>query len=139
MDTFIVHARDRRSRRRVVHIGCEVVRTRDFKLVGRRVIDLSEDGMQFAALRNVAVGEDVQVFFRVPRSDEYVFADAKVTRRIAGRRPGDEGRAFGVKFDGLQEGAARALRGSLGRFPPTIPWRSERVDLAATVRLIRRT
>ncbi len=138
-DSFILHARDRRSSRRRVRIACEVVRTRDYALVGKSVIDLSEDGMQFAALDDVALGEEVQVFFRVPRSDAYLFADAKVTRAIAGHRPGDEGPAYGVRFGDVQEHAGRALRASLGRFPPTLPWRGARVDWAATVRFIGRT
>ena len=139
MDSFIVHARDRRSSRRTVRISCEVVRTRDYKLVGKSVIDLSEDGMQFAALRDVDVGEDVQVFFRVPRSDAYLFAEAKDRVAIAGQRPGDEGRAYAIRFGDVQEHAGRALRASLGRFPPTLPWRGTRVDWAATVRFIGRT
>ena len=123
----------------MVRISCEVVRTRDHQLVGKRVIDLSDDGMQFAAMRELEVDEDVQVFFRVPRSSSYLFAAAKVTRAIAGRRPGDEGRAYGVRFDALREDVGRELRASLGRFPPTLPFRPRRVDWAASVRLIGRT
>jgi hypothetical protein len=41
----IVLANDRRTMRRNVHVDCQVVRERDFKLLGERTLDLSTHGM----------------------------------------------------------------------------------------------
>jgi hypothetical protein len=142
MQDFIVHARDRRAGRRMVRLGCEVVRTSDYKLVGDRAIDVSDNGLQLLQKpweKDVELGEDVQVFFRVPFSGIWVLAEGKVQRVVRGTRRGDEGRAYGIQMADLHEEAASALRHAMGRFPPTLPRRSKRIDYAATVRLISRT
>jgi len=133
MTDFVVHALDRGAPRRLARLGCEVVRERDYGLVGRKMIDLSRGGMQFRAEGDVTLGEKLQVFFRAPFSPIYVYVEAVVSRVIAGRRPGDEGPAYAVQFGELGELAASALKTALTRFPPTLSFRPRRVDYAATV------
>jgi hypothetical protein len=142
MQDFIVHARDRRQGRRMVRLGCEVVRTSDYKLVGDRAIDFSDGGLQLLQKKwekDVELGEDVQVFFRVPFSGVWVLAEGTVQRIVRGKRRNDEGVGYGIRLGELHEEAAGALRHAMGRFPPTLPRRAARVDYAATVRLISRT
>lgn len=136
MSEFIVHARQRAASRRTVRLGCEVVRTRDFELIGRRMIDLSTDGLQVLAEDDVALGDAVQVFFRVPFSKLWVLADASVTRVVRGQRRRDEGPSYGLRFDDLHPDVEHAIRATSLRFPPTLPARTQRIDYAATVRAI---
>ncbi len=136
MQEFVVHAKDRAASRRTVRLGCEVVRTRDYSMIGRKMIDLSTEGLQVIADGHVTVGENVEVFFRVPYSNVYVLAEGEVARVIAGKRAGDEGPAYGIKLAPLHPDAQRVLAAASLRFPPTLPWRPRRVDYAATVHAI---
>jgi hypothetical protein len=136
MEDFLVHARDRRFGRRSVRLGCEVVRTRDWSLVGRRIVDLSLDGLKVEADGDLTRDEEVQVFFRAPFSPIWVLAEGRVARVIHGRRPGDDGPAYGIALAPLHPKAQRAIAAASRRFPPTLSWRTRRVDWAATVRNI---
>lgn len=136
MQEFVVHAKDRAASRRTVRLGCEVVRTRDYSMIGRKMIDLSTEGLQVIADGHVTIGESVEVFFRVPYSGIYVLAEGAVARVIRGKRAGDEGPAYGIKLAPLHPEADLALKAASLRFPPTLPWRPRRVDYAATVRAI---
>jgi hypothetical protein len=136
MSEFLVHAKDRAASRRTVRLGCEVVRTRDYSMVGKRMIDLSTAGLQVLADGHVTLGERVEVFFRVPYSGVYVLAEGEVARVIRGHRAGDEGPAYGIKLAPLHPDAERVLAAASLRFPPTLPWRPRKVDYAATVRAI---
>lgn len=136
MADFLVHAAARTASRRTVRLGCEVVRTRDYRLIGRKMVDLSTDGLQILAEDEAMLHEDVEVFFRVPYSGVHLLAEGHVARVIRGKRPGDNGPSYGISLGGLHPDAMRALRGAQNRFPPTIPWRPRRVDYAATIRAI---
>jgi hypothetical protein len=136
MSEFVVHARDRKASRRTVRLGCEVVRTRDYSMIGKRMIDLSTEGLQVIADGHVTLGESVEVFFRVPYSGVYVLAEGEVARVIRGKRRGDDGPAYGIKLAPLHPDAERVLSAASLRFPPTLPWRPRRVDYAATIRAI---
>ncbi len=136
MEDFLVPARERRFSRRSVRLGCELVRTRDWSLAGRRILDLSLEGLKIQAENELAPGEDVQVFFRVPFSPIWVLAEGSVARVIHGRRPGDDGPAYGIRLAPLHPKAQKALSAASARFPLTLPWRSRRIDYAATVRAI---
>lgn len=136
MSDFLVPARDRIERRRTVRLGCEVVRTRDWKPIGKTMVDLSTKGLQLLAEDDAAPGEDLQVFFRVPFSNLYAFVEGTVKRVVRGRRPGDWGTSYGIELAAMDPILDAVLRGTLWRFPPTIPWRPRRIDYAASVRLI---
>lgn len=136
MPNFLVHENNRAVSRRTVRLSCEVVRQRDYQLIGKRMVDFSTDGLQILAEDDALLHEDVEVFFRVPYSKIHLMAEGHVARVIRGKRAGDEGPSFGIALGGLHPDAMSALRGAQLRFPPTMPWRPRRVDYAATVRAI---
>jgi hypothetical protein len=121
--------------RRAVQIECEVVRERDFKLVGKRTIDLSPDGMLLPTDLDVLTGEDVLVSFKGPRTGTWFDVEAMVARVIHGRRPGDTCRAVGLSFQNMDELQRLLLRANLRGFPPPVPRRAQRVDYARSVRM----
>jgi hypothetical protein len=135
LGSTLVHAQQRRILRRSVRVDCQVVRERDFRLVGSRSLDLSPMGMLVMAQERVLTGEPLIVAFRLPFSDHWFDTEATVARVIHGRRPGDLGRSFGVSFESLEEGAQAFIRSALRGVPPPLPARSRRVDYAATVAL----
>jgi hypothetical protein len=134
VDSFLTTASERRSIRRSVRIACQVVRERDFKLVGARVLDLSFDGMLVAADVPVLTGEVVLVSFAV--AGQWIDGEGIVARVVHGRRPLDRGRAIGIAFTSLSEGARELMRRGLKGAPPPLPARSPRIDWAATARTI---
>jgi hypothetical protein len=77
---------------------CEVVRERDFRRVGTRVLDLSSRGMLLEADLPVLTGEPVLVSFRGP-SGRYYDLEASIARVVHGRRKGDRHRAAALAFD----------------------------------------
>jgi PilZ domain len=94
----VLHANCPRARlRRSVETRCEVVRARDYSLVGTHVVDLSTRGMLLETEAPVMTGEELLVLFRGPSGDWYD-RDATVARVLHGRRRRDERRAIGVAF-----------------------------------------
>jgi hypothetical protein len=87
--------------RRSVQTSCQVVRERDFRLVGTRVVDLSTRGMLVESDLPILTGEDVIVSFKGPASDRWYDCTATIARVIHGRRQRDQRRAVGVSFDRL--------------------------------------
>lgn len=136
MTEFFVHASNRAASRRTVRLGCEVVRTRDYQLIGKKMLDFSTDGLQIQAEDEALLHEDVEVFFRVPYSGVHLLAEGHVARVIRGKRAGDEGPSYGIALGGLHPEIMTALRNAQNRFPPTMRWRPRRIDYAATVRAI---
>lgn len=129
-------ANERGSSRRAVRVQCQVVRERDFKLLGESAVDLSTDGMLLVSDVPVLTGDEVLVSFRVPGTDVWIDTGARVARTIHGRRHGDPGRALGLQFDPLDLEAHLRLRWALRRIPPTFPSRAVRIDYAATASFI---
>jgi hypothetical protein len=136
MPATLIHAAQRRVLRRSIRVECQIVRERDFKLVGSRSVDLSPLGMLVMAQEPVLTGEPVLVAFRLPVGGRgrWFDAEATVSRVVHGRRPGDVGRCFGVEFDTLDLFEQRWLDRALRNVPPPLPKRERRVDYAATVR-----
>jgi hypothetical protein len=136
MSQILVNVSQRQAVRRAVRFDCQVVRERDFQLLGAWALDLSNDGMLVVSNADVLTGEDVLVSFKVPRTSCYVDAEATVARVVHGRRPSDRHhRALGISFASLDEGARRMLRASLRGLPPPVPTRRPRIDYAASVHL----
>jgi hypothetical protein len=131
----LVHAHQRRALRRGIRVDCQVVRERDFRLIGSRGVDLSPAGMLVMAQEPALTGEPVIVCFRLPRSAYWFDAEATIARVVHGRRPGDLGRCLGIEFDDLDVDAKAFLRCALQTVPPPLPMRERRIDYAATVRL----
>jgi hypothetical protein len=98
----VFHAQCPRARlRRRVQPSCQVVRTRDFRLVGTRVLDLSATGMLLETQLPVLTGEELVISFKSPTEDRWFDCEASVARVVHGRRRGDTARALGIAFDGI--------------------------------------
>ena len=116
-------ARRSRSPRFSVRIPCQLVRLRDFQLVGKTIADLSEEGALVEATAPVLTGEPLLLSFRAPFSARWVDADAVVARVIHGRRAGDLRRSFGVAFTDVPAEARRLLHEGLWDLPHHHPAR----------------
>lgn len=137
MFDFLPADRERVAPRHAVHVACEVVRERDFKLIGLETFDLSLTGMMIESLRDeVHVGDEVVLTFRPPQCARYVDACGVVVRVIAGRRRGDNGPAVGILFTEMDRASFINLKTSLRRLPPARPKRQSRMDYAAIARMI---
>jgi hypothetical protein len=133
--------------RRSVRVDCQVVREHDFRLIGHRAVDLSDDGMLVLSdtqttsglsrrggrRLDVLTGEEVIVSFRAPLTRIWFDCTATVARVIHGRRPGDWGACVGLSFDVMDEVTRAFLRAELRGLPPPVPARELRVDYAETV------
>src|SRR5262249_23117107 len=117
----------RRAFRREVLLRCQVVRERDFRLVGDLAFDLSTEGMLISTNERVLTGEELIVSFRAPRSQIWIDAFATVARVVHGRRPGDRGRCLGLRSHKLDDRSRRALFQRLRGLPPPEPSRPEMV------------
>jgi hypothetical protein len=84
----------------------------------------------------VTLGDKMLVSFQATQLGLWFDMQAEVTRIIRGRRPEDEGRAFGLKFLDVAPVSRLILRGHLRRVPPPVPQRPTRLDYAATIRQI---
>ena len=122
---------DRGATRHRLRATCQVVRERDFKLVGSRMIDLSDGGALVAADEAVRPGDTVIVSLRPPRTTRWVDAVGVVTRVVAGRRKGDVGPAFGVSLAPVDRASREALRVALHRLPEVQAARMRRADPSA--------
>jgi len=111
----------RDAMRRAAPGGCQVVRERDFKLVGHLTLDLSTEGMLVMADPGVLTGESMIVSFLAPRTRVWVDAEATVVRVVHGRRPGDLGVALGLAFHYLEPKARAVLGASLLPLPMRAP------------------
>ncbi len=129
-------ASERRALRRAVGFDCQVVRERDFVLLGERGVDLSTDGMLLPTDAQAVLGEELLVALRVPGTQRWIDTFATVARVVRGGRRGDHGRAIGLVFDALSADDNRLLRWALRRHPPTFPARAMRIDYVATCALI---
>jgi hypothetical protein len=105
-----------RPLRRSVLLPCQVVRERDFRIVARQMVDLSEHGMLVQSLERVLTGEGVIVTFKAPFSAGWIDAEAVVARVLHGRRPGDRGPALGLSFEAVDAVSRALLSGQLGWF-----------------------
>ena len=120
----------RRETRRAVRLGCCVRRMDDWKLLGDRTVDLSPRGMLVLSDERVREGSELVVSFQATELPIWFDACATLTRVVEGRRPGDPGRALGVRFETLPAVSRLILRGFLRRLPATAPQRERPLDLA---------
>ncbi|MFO0612065.1 MAG: PilZ domain-containing protein [Polyangiaceae bacterium] len=121
--THLVPGRPRIRARHHVRLQGEVVRERNFKLVGSRILDLSEAGMLVSANGPVQLGEPVLVSFMAPFSRIYIDAEAIVTRLAHGRRKEDRELGIGLQFTSIDQVSRALLRERLKVLPPPLPTR----------------
>jgi hypothetical protein len=133
----------RREIRRTVRLGCHARAMNDWRLVGDRVLDLSPEGMLLLSDDRAEEGMPLVVSFQATELPIWFDTCATVTRVIEGRRPGDRGRALGIRFDTLPAVSRLILRGHLRRLPEAPAQRDlpldiarSRVDYAGDVRRI---
>lgn len=114
----VLHAACPRARvRRSVQTRCEVVRARDYSLVGTRMLDLSPRGMLLETDAAVMTGEELLVLLRTPSGD-WFDCDATVARVLHGRRRGDPRRAVGIALEPLDPWHDILLCDALKEAPP---------------------
>jgi hypothetical protein len=113
----------RREIRRSVRLGCRAVRGSNHHLVGDRTLDLSAEGLLLLSDEEFDPGEELVVSFRATELPIWFDTKATVARVIQNRRPGDRGRAVGVRFGSLPAVSRLILRGYLRNLPPTFPQR----------------
>jgi hypothetical protein len=116
--------------RRSVRLGCRVRRMDDWRLLGDRTVDLSPEGMLVLSDERVDEGLELVVSFQATELPIWFDTCAKLTRVVEGRRPGDPGRALGVRFETLPAVSRLILRGYLRRQPATASQRELPLDLA---------
>jgi len=128
-------SRTHRPIRHTVHVNCQVVRERDFRLVADRVVNLSHNGMLVAPADPVLTGEKIIVSFPSPNGAGWIDAQATVARVLHGRRPGEFRRALGLEIEVLDAESRQALEECLQSVPPSPPgtrsWsakRAKRID-----------
>lgn len=134
MRPTLLRCNQRQTIRRAVRVECQVVRERDFKLLGKSAIDLSTRGMLVETDARVLTGEEVFVAFKSPRTRQWFDCQATVARVVHGRRPYDGGRFLGLKFEGLDDWQSFVLKSDLRGLAPPFPKRELRIDYAASVR-----
>jgi hypothetical protein len=117
----VAHVNQRRTMRRALRVPCQVVRERDFRLVGERTLDVSTDGMLVASDVPVLTGEAVIVTFCEPRTGQWFDAEATVARVTHGRRAGEHGRCIGLRFERVDAVARADLAVALRGVPPPLP------------------
>jgi hypothetical protein len=110
-----------RSVRHSVEIPCQIVRERDFRLVGDRIVNLSNSGVLVSPADPVLTGERLIASFRVPGSSYWIDVEATVSRVVHGRRPGEHTRAIGLHFEHLDPLSRLVLECGLLRVPCAPP------------------
>ncbi|HEX8792038.1 MAG TPA: PilZ domain-containing protein [Polyangiaceae bacterium] len=116
----VLHADCPRAQlRRPISTFCEVVRERDFRLVGSRVLDLSSRGLLVESDLQVLTGDEVLVTLRSPTTKRWYDCTGSVARVIHGRRKRDLRRAVAISFDGLDAFTELLLCEELRKLPVT--------------------
>jgi hypothetical protein len=119
----------RREIRRTARIGCRVRRTDDWSLVGDRTLDMSPQGMLVLSDERIGEGVEVVVSFQATELPIWFDTMATVSRIVEGRRPGDTGRALGLRFETLPAVSRLILRGHLRNLPVARPRREPPLPL----------
>jgi hypothetical protein len=121
----------RREMRRWARLGCRVRRIDDWSLVGDRTLDLSPQGMLVLSDETLDWGAEVVVSFQATELPIWFDTMATMVRVVEGRRPGDTGRALGLRFETLPSVSRLILRGHLRNLPATLPQREPPTALAS--------
>lgn len=116
-----------RPTRHVAKIPCQLVRERDFRLIGDQMIDLSTSGVLVTPADPVLTGERLILSFRTPSGMAWIDTEVTVARVVHGRRPCETSRMLGLEFEQLDLSARRLLARELDWLPVAPPaWRPGR-------------
>jgi hypothetical protein len=99
------------------------------RLIGDRTLDLSPQGMLLMSDEFVDEGHQLLVSFMATELPIWFDTQATVTRIVQGRRPGDVGRAIGLRFDTLPAVSRLLLRGHLRKHPEAAAQREPPAEL----------
>lgn len=128
-----------RAPRHAFRSACQVVRTRDFRLVSDRISNLSVNGMLAEQRLAVRPGDELIVSFYLPRVHRWIDTDARVVRVIAGRRAEDTGPGLGIEFGPMNDEARNWIAKQLRRLPAVAPqFRIARTEGLAEARFLAR-
>lgn len=132
-DILPIHRRG--TSRHAVSIECEGVREIGFQLVGRKLVDLSAEGAFLSTnVEGIALGEEIFLSFRAPRTRQWMDARAIVVRKSRGLRRDDLGKGVGLHFIEMDAIDRAVLSAAIVRLPPPIPSRPRFVDYAGFIR-----
>jgi len=131
----ILEKRERRVVRRALRTECHAVAEDGFRFLGQQTLDLSEGGILLRSDREAEVGETVLLALKVPGGQTWIDAEATIARIVRGHRAGDEGQAYGLRFEQMAPLDQAVLAGSLEGSPPPppSPARGLRRDYAGSV------
>jgi hypothetical protein len=115
--------------RRSATLGCRVRRLDSLRLVADRTLDLSPQGMLVISDERMDEGAKLMISFQATELPIWFDTQATVARIIQGRRPGDVGRALGLRFDTLPAVQRLILRGHLRKHPLALAQREPPSDL----------
>jgi hypothetical protein len=96
-----------------MRLACQVVRERDFKLVGTSVMNVSESGLFIDGDDTVRFGDKIIVTFYSPAVRNWIDAEGTVTRVALGPKWMGRKQAFGVAFDAIDADSRRQIRRSM--------------------------
>jgi hypothetical protein len=134
MFDFLMPPQRREIRRHAVYLPCEAVREDGFKQIGGKILDLSDDGCFVATTTiDLAIGEEVFLAFKAPRTRQWMDARGIVQRRSRGKRRDDHPQGLGLELIDMSPVERAILSASLVRLPPPIPTRRHSPDYASFV------
>jgi len=133
MNDSIAYRSERRTLRHAADLVCHVVRERGFVDIGGNTLDVSVDGIRLRSDADVALGDEVVLSVRLPRSRQWIDAQGRIVRIERGTRTGDKGRAIAIAFTAMDPVDRAMLAGATASVPPPVPRRSVRMDYAATI------
>lgn len=125
--------RERKIVRRALRTECHAVAEDGFRYLGERTLDLSQGGVLLRSDQEAEVGETVLLALKVPGGRSWIDAEARIARIVHGKRAGDAGRAYGLRFETMAPLDRAILAGSLEGKPPPPPARHLRRDYAGSL------
>jgi len=126
-----------RSPRHLIRLPCQLVRERDFRLVGDCIMNLSTSGLLVMPSDPVLTGQRLILSFEL--GGQWIDAEVSVARVAHGRRPGERTRGLGLELEHVDGATRRHIADVLESFPIAPPcWRpGRRSTLDALQRLVR--
>jgi len=127
-----------RSPRHLIRLPCQLVRERDFRLVGDRITNLSTSGLLVMPTDPVLTGERLILSFEL--GGQWIDSEVSVARVAHGRRPGERTRGLGLELEQIDKATRKHIADVLETFPLAPPcWRpGRRSTVDALQRLVRR-